>query len=149
EGTQVLFVGDFNMKGSEEAAWTSFVSAGAGQLQDVASAPGHWNDNPAFISLHSQDPGVAMDDRFDIQFATSEFFDSGGVDYVPNSFHIFGNNGSHMLNEPITTGNGASVDVLNALVAASDHLPAVADYKVLAASVKVTETLGSTKVVEG
>jgi endonuclease/exonuclease/phosphatase family metal-dependent hydrolase len=151
EGTQVLFVGDFNMKTSAEAAYQNFVSAGPAQLQDVADAPGDWFDNAAFKSLHSQDPRTTMNDRFDIQFATGEFFDGGGVDYVSNSFHIFGNNGTHTLDQPITTGTGASTDVLNALVAASDHLPAVADYNILAStpSVRVSETLGGTKVVEG
>jgi endonuclease/exonuclease/phosphatase family metal-dependent hydrolase len=151
EGTQVLFVGDFNMKGSEEAAYQNFISAGNAQLEDVADAPGHWNANPAFINLHSQDPQNNMDDRFDIQFASGEFFDGGGVDYVPDSFHIFGNNGTHTLGQPITTGTGASPTVLSALVAASDHLPAVGDYNILAStpSVRVSETLGGTKVVEG
>ena len=151
EGTQVLMVGDFNMNTSAEAAWTNIVSAGAGQLQDVADAPGNWADNPAFKNLHSQDPRTTMDDRLDIQFASGELFDGGGVDYVSNSFHIFGNNGTHALDQPITTGTGASIDVLNALVAASDHLPVVADYEILATtpSVRISETLGGTKVVEG
>jgi hypothetical protein len=149
DGTQVLMVGDFNMHTSAEAAWTNFYAAGAGQLQDVANAPGNWLDNAAFKSLHSQDPGAAMDDRFDIQFASGEFFDGSGVDYVSNSFHIFGNNGTHTLNAKIDTGTGASPAVLAALIAASDHLPAVADYRIVAPSVIVSETLGGTKVVEG
>ncbi|HEX5472702.1 MAG TPA: hypothetical protein VFW73_12500 [Lacipirellulaceae bacterium] len=150
EGAQVLFVGDFNMQASSEAAYTNFVSAGPGQLQDVADAPGHWNNNPAFKSLHTQDPQTAMDDRFDIQFATGEFFDGVGVDYVTNSYHVFANNGTHTVDAPITTGTGASPEVLNALVAASDHLPVVADYQVIdTPNVRVSETLGSTKVVEG
>ncbi len=151
EGANVLFVGDFNMKTSDELAYTNIVSAGAAQLQDVADAPGDWYNNAAFKSLHSQDPQTAMDDRFDIQFASGEFFDGIGVDYVANSFHVFGNNGSHTLNQPITTGTGASPTVLNALVAASDHLPAVADYQIIVSTpnVRVTETLGGTKVVEG
>jgi endonuclease/exonuclease/phosphatase family metal-dependent hydrolase len=151
EGTQVLMMGDFNMNGSFEAAWTNIVAAGAGQLQDVANAPGTWSDNPAFKRLHSQDPGAAMDDRFDIQFASNEFYDGGGVDYVSNSFHIFGNNGTHTLDGMIDSGTGAAPNVLAALVAASDHLPAVADYQVLAftPSVRISETLAGTKVVEG
>ncbi len=150
DGTQVLFVGDFNMKGSEEAAYQNFLSSGNAQLQDVANAPGHWNANPAFINLHSQDPQSNMDDRFDIQFASGELFDGVGVDYVPNSFHIFGNNGTHTLGQPITTGTGASPAVLNALVAASDHLPAVGDYQIVSTpNVRISQTLGGTKVVEG
>ena len=151
EGTQVLMVGDFNMNTSAEAAWTNVVAAGAGQLQDVANAPGNWADNAAFKNLHSQDPGGAMDDRFDIHFASGEFFDGGGVDYVANSFHVFGNNGTHTLNSTIDTGTGATPTVLAALIAASDHLPVVADYQILSftPSVIVSQTLASTKVVEG
>ncbi len=151
EGANVLFVGDFNMQGSSEAAYSAFVSAGAGQLQDVANAPGAWNNNPAFKSLHTQDPRTAMDDRFDIQFASGELFNGAGLDYVSNSYHVFGNNGTHTFDMPITTGAGASADVLNALVAASDHLPVVADYQIVtsAPNVRITQALGGTKVVEG
>ncbi len=151
EGANVLFVGDFNMQGSSEAAYSAFVAAGAGQLQDVANAPGAWNNNPAFKSLHTQDPQSTMDDRFDIQFASGEFFNGVGLDYVSNSYHVFGNNGTHTFDMPITTGTGASVDILNALVAASDHLPVVADYQIIVSTpnVRITETLGGTKVIEG
>ncbi len=151
EGAQVLFVGDFNMQSSAETAYANFVSAGAGQLQDVADAPGDWDNNPAFKSLHSQDPRTSMDDRFDIQFATGELFDGVGVDYVSNSYHVFGNNGTHTFDAAITTGTGASPTVLDALVAASDHLPVVADYQVIVSTpnVRIAETLGGTKVVEG
>lgn len=149
-GTQVLFVGDFNMKGSDETAYQNLVAPGAAQLQDVADAPGHWNANPAFITLHSQDPQTNMDDRFDIQFGSAAMFDGVGVDYVPNSFHVFGNNGTHTLGQPITTGTGASPAVLNALVADSDHLPAVGDYEIVSTpNVRISQTLGATKVVEG
>lgn len=151
EGANVLFVGDFNLQGSSEAAYTAFVSAGAGQLQDVADAPGAWNNNPAFKNLHTQDPQTTMDDRFDIQFASGEFFNGVGLDYVNNSYHVFGNNGTHTFDMPITTGTGASVAVLNALAAASDHLPVVADYQIIASTpnVRITQTFGGTKVVEG
>jgi endonuclease/exonuclease/phosphatase family metal-dependent hydrolase len=158
DGTQVLFVGDFNMQGSEEAAYTNFVAAGNAQLQDVADAPGHWQGNTAFKNLHSHDgrvlppngSGTGMNDRFDIQFASGELFDGVGVDYVPNSFHVFGNNGTHDLNGSITSGTGASPAVLSALAAASDHLPAVGDYQIVSTpNVRISQTLGGTKVVEG
>lgn len=151
EGANVLFVGDFNMQGSSELAYSTFLSAGAGQLIDVGDAPGNWNDNPAFKHLHTQDPMSTMDDRFDIQFATGEFFDGIGLDYVSGSYRVFGNNGTHGLNQPITTGTGASPAVLAALAAASDHLPVVADYQVIPSTprVRITQTLGGTKVAEG
>lgn len=151
EGASVLFVGDFNMKTSSETAWANFTAVGPGQVQDVANAPGSWYNNAAFKSLHSQDPKTSMDDRFDIQFASGEFYDGIGVDYVMGSYHVFGNNGTHTFDGPITTGTGASTDVLNALFAASDHLPVVADYQLIVSTpkVRISETLGGTKVVEG
>ena len=66
-----------------------------------------------------------MDDRFDLAFASGELLDGLGLDYMDGSFHVFGNNGTHLLNMPITTGSGASLDVLSALTLASDHLPIV------------------------
>lgn len=153
EGAHVLFVGDFNMKTSAEAAYSTFLSAGAAQLQDVygLAGAGNWIDNPAFKILHSQDPSSTMDDRFDIQFATGEFFNGVGLEYVANSYHVFGNNGTHTLDMPITTGTGASPTVLAALAAASDHLPVVADYETVISTpnVRITETGGGTKVIEG
>jgi endonuclease/exonuclease/phosphatase family metal-dependent hydrolase len=151
DGTHVIFVGDFNMHGSSEAAYVNIVAPGDGQVLDVADAPGEWTDNAAFKIVHSQDPQTTMDDRFDIQFASGEFFDGTGLEYVGNSYHVFGNNGTHALNQPITTGTGASPTVLNALVAASDHLPVVADYQMVVSTpnVRVTETLSGTRVIEG
>lgn len=151
EGANVLFVGDFNMKGSSETAYANLTAAGPAQLIDVGNTPGNWFNDPAFKLLHSQDPQSTMDDRFDIQFATSEVFDGLGFEYIASSYHVFGNNGTHTFDGPITTGTGASVAVLNALFAASDHLPVVADYQVVVSTPKarITETLGGTKVVEG
>lgn len=161
EGTSILVVGDFNLEGSSEGAWTQLVTiGGAGQLQDVANAPGEWHDNVAFKSLHSQDPVATpngmggfiggMDDRFDIQFASGEWFDDVGLEYIDGSYHVFGNNGTHTLNRSIDTGTGASPAVLAALIAASDHLPVVADYEFTSGpNVHIRETGGQTKAVEG
>lgn len=41
---------------------------------------------------------------------------------------MFGNNGTHTLNQSITTGTGASPEVLQALTEASDHLPIFATF---------------------
>ena len=127
EGVNVIYAGDFNMRGSSEAAWANMTAAGPGQGSDLANAPGDWRDNPAFLSLHTQDPreGKAMDDRFDLAFASGELLDGLGLDYMDDSFHVFGNNGTHELNMPIATGSGASLEVLTALTLASDHLPIV------------------------
>ncbi len=151
EGANVLFVGDFNWQGSSEGAFQAFVAAGAGQVSDVVpNALGTWNDNPAFISLHTQDPGAAMDDRFDMQLASGEFYDGLGIDYVDDSYMVFGNNGTHTLNGAITTGTFGDALLRDALVAASDHLPTVADYSIATvAGVAIRPTGTGTRVIEG
>ncbi len=151
EGAAVLFVGDFNMQDSFEAAYSNLIASGAGQVQDVADAPGNWLDNIAFKNLHTQNPRDNMNDRFDLQLASGEFFDGVSLEYVDDSFHVFGNDGSHTLNSAITTGTGAAPAVLTALVSASDHLPTVADYEIIPSVpfVRIRETGGGTKVIEG
>lgn len=151
EGTSVLMVGDFNLEGSSEAAYANLTAVGAAQQQDVAGAPGEWSDNISFRSLHSQDPGASMDDRFDLHFASGELFDDVGIDYIDGSYRVFGNNGTHTLGSPITTGSGAAPAVLSALAAASDHLPVIADYDVIFSTpnVRVRETGDQTKAIEG
>lgn len=157
EGASVIMAGDLNLKGSSEQAYVNFLAAGAGQLQDPINTPGNWNDNAAFRSVHTQNPqdpalgGGGMDDRFDFQLLTGEFFDGFGVDYVQGSYHAFGNNGTHALNGSITTGTGAAPAVLQALAVASDHLPVVADYQLVTqvAGVNLQQSGGTTKVIEG
>ncbi|MDA8563979.1 hypothetical protein N9L06_05955 [Mariniblastus sp.] len=119
----VLFAGDFNLLSSDEPAWTNIDS------NDLANAPGDWRDNPDFIHLHTQNPGASLDDRFDFIFGSDSITDGVGFDYQPDSFTVFGNNGTHTLNGSIDTGTGASPDVLQSLITASDHLPIYADFQ--------------------
>tara|TARA_R110002049_G_scaffold185580_3_gene353830 strand:+ start:66431 stop:69196 length:2766 start_codon:yes stop_codon:yes gene_type:complete len=133
-GAQVMFMGDFNMRSSNETAFDSFVAAGNAQLFDPINRLGNWYNNFSFRDIHTQNPqnnasGGFMDDRFDLQLLSGEFFDGQGIDYTSGSYRAFGNNGTHNLNGPITSGSGASPAVLSALALASDHLPVVADYE--------------------
>ena len=130
QGSLIIFAGDFNMYGSSEGAWINLLASGNAKAFDVANSPGEWHDNASFKSLHTQNSRDAMDDRFDFQFVTGEFLDGTGLDYIPKSFHVFGNNGTHNFDEAISTGTGASVSVLEFLENASDHLPVVADYDI-------------------
>ena len=126
----VLYAGDFNMLGASELAWSSMILDGAGQASDLANVPDECRDNPSFLSLHTQDPEDNMDDRFDLIFGTGELMDGNELEYVTDSFRVFGNNGTHTLGGSIDTGTVASPDVLASLIAASDHLPVVADFQV-------------------
>ncbi len=121
-GQNVLFAGDFNLLTSSEPAWT--IIGG----KDLANAPGDWRDNFLFRFLHTQNPRLAIDDRFDIMFDGRGLTDNQGLDYLPDSYTVLGNNGTHDLNGSIDTGTGASPDVLQSLITASDHLPIYADF---------------------
>jgi hypothetical protein len=71
-----------------------------------------------------------LDDRFDFQLPSGEWFDNEGLALIAGSYRTFGNNGTHSFNGNIGGGNGASSLALNALMNTSDHLPVIADYQV-------------------
>lgn len=139
QGTNIIYTGDLNMRSSSELAYQELLSAGNGQAFDPVNAAGTWHDNATFKPWHTQAPstsppgsliGGGVDDRFDFQLVTDELLDNQGYSYFPNSYRVFGNNGTHDLNGDISSGNGASPSILSTLEAVSDHLPVVADYQV-------------------
>jgi len=143
EGANIVYVGDFNIQNSSEPMYQTLLAAGAGQAFDPLDAPGVWHNSFALRQTHTQAPaatgdpnrpaglaGGGVDDRFDFQLVSGELLDTEGMDYIGGSYCAFGNNGTHLCcNSSITTGNGASDSVLDALVTASDHLPVVVDYQ--------------------
>jgi hypothetical protein len=75
-----------------------------------------------------------MDDRFDFQLLTANLTDGNGLAYIPNSYHAFGNNGTHTssnMNTPINSATNTAQprEVLDAMAGILDHLPVVADYQ--------------------
>ncbi len=81
--------------------------------------------------------GGGIDDRFDFILQSDELLDGSGIASIPDSLRAFGNNGS-TLNTRINNGNSITINgltsfttnqVLNALEAASDHLPVVEDFQ--------------------
>jgi hypothetical protein len=140
QGAHIIYAGDYNIPSSNATMYQHLMSSGNGQAFDPVNQAGTWLDNTTFKQWHTQSPaatgenipgyaGGGMDDRFDFQLITGEVQDGDGFDYLTGSYRTFGNNGTHNLNGSITTGTGASVSVLEALKANSDHLPVVADYQ--------------------
>ena len=128
----VIYGGDFNWNSSSEAspsAYNIFTSNGAGQANSFFSE-GNWRDNSSFLSFHTNNPEGPMDDLFDTQLLSSEFFDGVGLE-TTGGYRVLGNNGTHTLNQPITTGSGASDSLLSTLSRFSDHLPVVVDYRIV------------------
>jgi autotransporter-associated beta strand protein len=143
EGAHVIYVGDLNLYKSSEPAFFNFTNAGPGQAFDPINAIGNWNNNPDFMSVHTQNPRINMDDRFDYQLVTGEVMDGRGFAYVTDSYWAFGNTGSHIFDTNINSGNAVAglnailtnytaaqiSNVFTALTNLSDHLPVVADYQ--------------------
>lgn len=178
EGANVIYAGDFNMYSAyndalmtppydtsldnpyqiikaEFAPWSG--TTGHGQGVDPIGAEGSWHDNGFYDWVHTQNPGSAMDDRFDFQMVSEDLFDGEGMSIIgpgigdisatAHSYHPLGNNGTHNLNQNIQTGSGADPSVLSALRTASDHLPVLADYQ-LPAKMDVNLT-APVKVITG
>ena len=132
DGQPVIFLGDFNMKDSDERAWPELMLAGA---RETINAPvglriAKWNDNFAFYPFHTQDCSGAtggLDDRFDAIFVNDAFVNNVGIELVQGSLTTLGNNGTHIMNGSVATGDGAA-NVQGSLIRISDHLPVFADF---------------------
>ena len=146
-GTSIIYVGDFNLQGSSEAAYQSYLAAGNGQAFDPINRPGSWSGNRSFLDIFTQAPSAnpptgfatgGLDDRYDFQLVTGSVMSGGGLTYKTGSYRTFGNNGSvplnGSLNDPTSTalpGLANRTQVLDLLTTVADHLPVVADYAFL------------------
>ncbi len=145
QGVNIIYAGDFNLQESSEAAYQDLLAPGNGQAFDPINSPGTWHNNNFFRSILTQAPansptnpaftGGGLDDRFDFQLISGELTNGTGLEYLANSYHTFGNNGSLGINSNINdAGNTAlpgllnRTTILNLLTTVSDHLPVVADF---------------------
>lgn len=81
--------------------------------------------------------GGGIDDRFDFILQSDELLDGDGIASIDGTLRAFGNNGS-TFNDQINDGNTIEIQglesfttaqVLDALEAASDHLPVITDFQ--------------------
>jgi len=133
----IIYSGDFNLNGSSESTYQTMIASGVGQANDPANPAGNWTDTSAFASLLTES-AKDLQYRDDFQFVSGPILNQNGLQLVPGSYSVFGNNGSTPLDSAVNlTGNTAlsdlsnRTDVLNSLTTATDHLPVVADYKVV------------------
>ena len=142
-GQNVIFVGDYNLYGNDEAAYATMTAPGNAQCIDPFGT-GNWTGVANAIK-HSQSPrdvsgtlvGGGVDDRFDFQFVTSELRDMDGLSFIVGSCHTFGNDGDHY-NLAINAGTNSyypgdiatSNAIADLLFAASDHMPVISDFQV-------------------
>ncbi len=156
---RVLYVGDYNVDNSGEPMYQTILSNAApdGLHQGQGIDPLNPADNPNLNwSTNTTDPNLLvmltehsynLEYRDDLQVMTTNVYYSvpGGLQYVPGTYHAFGNNGTTpylgtissrantSLNNRLVTNAPAFISAaqlyLN-LTDASDHLPVVADYTI-------------------
>lgn len=88
-GFNFLFGGDTNIQSSSSVEYQEFVgsqSDNSGRFFDPINTPGSWNNNSAFILVHTQDPSGAggMDDRHDQILLGGSLVDNDGFSYQGN-----------------------------------------------------------------
>ena len=129
----VIYSGDFNLNGSSESTYQTLVSptidSGIGQAVDPQN--GNWG------LANLTESATSLKYRDDFQFVTGPVLHQTGLQLAAGSYTVFGNDGS-VSGSVNQAGNTALSDlsnqaaVLSALTTATDHLPVVADYAVIA-----------------
>lgn len=136
----IIYSGDFNFtSGRTEAAYQTLFAPGNGKANDPANPTNTWTNTSLYRPLMTH-ASTAADIRFDFQFVTTPMLNQYGVQIIPNTYPVFGNNGSTSfgsgVNSPINTALPDlpnRLQVLQLLTTVSDHLPVVADYIVVLA----------------
>jgi len=135
-GKNVLFMGDCNIYGSTEPAYQTFInySNTSARFSDPSGVTSGWGYNERkWLTQSTQSAplgcasGGGLDDRFDLVLASNAIMNgTSGIQYVPNSFMAFGNDGT-AYNTDINCTNNPTVTatVCGSLKQMSDHLPVV------------------------
>ncbi|MGD0058776.1 MAG: putative Ig domain-containing protein [Verrucomicrobiia bacterium] len=168
---RVLYVGDYNPDdNSGEAGYQTICSNGVPGIANSATGQGQGVDplNILWTPYTSASPNInwsvsttntnilfmmseesyELRYRDDLQVMTSNvYYDvAGGFQYVPGTYHSFGNNGSFTWGTSVNSGGNTALSdldtnltkvtglsaavLLEDLTGASDHLPTVADYTI-------------------
>jgi hypothetical protein len=154
---RILYVGDFNTGVAVEGMYVTLIAPGTNQALDPVNPAGATNltwDGNAALEVKTFSP-VAIHYRDDYQMMTTNVYSgiSGGLKFVPGTYHIFGNNGSIPYLANVTTNlntaltgrlatNGpvfiSATQLYTDLTNASDHLPCVADYTIPMPAPRIT-----------
>jgi|WetSurMetagenome_2_1015567.scaffolds.fasta_scaffold47239_2 hypothetical protein len=135
-GTSFIVQGDCNLQGATEQAYLNLTTIHSnldGHCVDPLNLPGTWNENPAYAIYHTQSTRTrtfgggsagGLDDRFDLMLLSRTVNTNGGINYIPGSYTVFGNDGNHFNDSINRRPNTAVPDsIADALFFASDHLP--------------------------
>ena len=155
--SRVIYVGDYNPDaGSGEAGYQTILSnsapngvqqgQGVDPLNPSASTTIDWGDTTTDTNILFMltEEGYELRYRDDLQVMTSNVYYGvvGGLQYVPGTYHAFGNNATIPWASSVVSGSNTALSgipsnaVISAaqcytnLTTATDHLPVVADYTI-------------------
>ncbi len=144
----ILYTGDFNDTGTDEAMSATLMRAGNGQAFDPINRVGHWDYNPAFVDIDTI-RSTGLNGRFDELWESGAVLSSrggNGLQDMPSTYHAFGNNGSVAYNASVaSTSNTALRDlsnrttVLTDLTHCSDHIPVLQLYSLGGQTAQATQ----------
>lgn len=132
ETANYIVVGDFNILTSTELAMTKLTNnTSSGYFIDMLNVNGSWNKNIELSSVCTWSTRGGINTRFDMILISKAVNEHSGVDYVPGSFKIFGNDNKHFSLDVNSGQNDwflTDPSIGTALKNASDHLPVYADF---------------------
>ena len=132
-----MVMGDFNLYGSTEAAYTTFMNANNSmRFYDPSGQTTGWSGSN-YAKYHTQSPRTSatdcgstggMDDRFDYILMSNALMNNGlRMKFVPNSYKAYGNDGvSYNVGLNCAGTTSVPANVCGALQQLSDHIPVVA-----------------------
>lgn len=154
---RILYTGDFNTGVAAEGMYVTLTAPGTNQAIDVINPTGDtsqvWDGNST-LYVKSFSP-TAIHYRDDYQMMTTNVYYgiSGGLKYIPGTYHVFGNNGSiaylgnvtsnantALSNKLVTNGPVfiSAAQTFTNLTGAADHMPVVADYSIPMPAPRIT-----------
>ncbi len=139
QNSNFMLVGDLNLYKSTEPAYEKLLNQTThGYVLDPINRSGSWHVNSGFADVHTQSPRTAqlpdggsnggLDDRFDFILISQALKDSGGIEYVNDTYWAYGNDGQHFNQQIINPPYPISLEIAFALHDVSDHLPVVAEF---------------------
>ncbi len=128
-----IVAGDFNIFTSDEPAFQRLIdNSSQGYFIDMLNVNGNWNKNIQFSSACTWSTRGGINTRLDMILISRAVNEHGGIEYVPGSFKIFGNDNKHFYSDVNSGTNDwfpTDPSIGTALKNASDHLPIFADFK--------------------
>ncbi len=175
---RVLYTGDYNVTTSGEASYQTILSntaptgvaqgGGIDPLNFTNNRNINWGTSTSATNILAMETESATDlryrDDFEIMTTNIYYGAPGGLQYVPGTYHTFGNNGTTTyqgsvdsatntaLNNSLVTNGPVFISAAQLyldLTEASDHLPLVADYAIPVAAPAVPAPVFSSITLAG